>query len=365
MAPRKIVLLPNLMYTGYHGGLRWQTFGSLEWENNEIGYHKYAFLLHHNHAFHISKCIIKGLGTTNKTKISQAFADIYNLATDNVGLCKDIPPRDFFSRAKDSWEWSAKISDEAFWAFTYKAFHARAIFCKHDTLKAVEKCKEGSEEKEVSIGQPLTRALDEFRAAFDSMYIENYIPEPKRNPHPEEIDEENGKISMFKATREAYFPYDLTNADGEGDGFDKQIKTRVVKEIVHDGPEQEDHKTKARTRAACQEKDTMSMDLDANEEGNIGFYFDLGSEKMDCSGNTKTHNDEYMGEGEFKNKYKEDNVDDNMMVDGDDDDDDDGDDGDDGDDETDDGDNIRMTDIVEAEANKVAETMAALRVLAL
>ncbi|KAI1491092.1 hypothetical protein F5X96DRAFT_669007 [Biscogniauxia mediterranea] len=338
MPPRKIVPLHDLMYTAYDKGLRWRTFGSLEWdEDQESAYNEYAFLLQHNYSFHISKCIIKGLDTTDKTEISQAFADIYDLATENVELCSSIPPKEFFARAKNSREWSAKISDEAFWAFTYKAFHARAIFCKSHGLETEEeKYNEEFEEKDMPIGQPLAYALDKFRAAFDAIYIENYIPEPKKNPHPEEIDEENGIMAMFKNTREAYFPYGLTNADGEGDGFDKRFRTKVVKtsdnDDIHNYPNGFKADIEANIQGASRENNAwMDMDMDAEgEEERIGFYFDLGPERTGVNQNAVMNNN-----------------------------------GDEEEDREDDDGDVEMMDVEETEARKTAETVARLRALAL
>ncbi|KAI1632594.1 hypothetical protein F4809DRAFT_656151 [Biscogniauxia mediterranea] len=339
---QRIVPLHNLMYKGYNGGLRWETFGSLEWdEESGIAHHNHSFLLHHNHSFHISKCIIKGLNTTDKTKISEAFAEIYELATENVELCKNMSPMEFFARAKNTWEWSAKISEEAFWAFTYKAFHARAIFLKYYSLESTDKREEGFEEKDIPNGQPLMHALDDFRAAFDETYIENYIPEPKKNPHPEEIDEENGIMAMFKKTREAYFPYELTAAGGEGDGLDKRVQTRDVRKpsdgYIHDYQNGAQRDVKAEIEANIQgpgreNNAWMHMDMDAEEEEErIGFYFDLGPEKTGANKNAETNNN-----GDEEEDDKED----------------------------DDGD-VEMMDVEEAEDRKAAETVARLRALAL
>ncbi|KAI0595622.1 hypothetical protein F4775DRAFT_595067 [Biscogniauxia sp. FL1348] len=340
MPPRNIVPLHDLFYTGYDGGLRWRTFGSMEWEEDQTtGYNDYAFLLQHNYAFHISKCIVKGLGTTDKMEISEAFAELYELATEYIVQCRYMPPKEYFARAKNSREWSAKISDEAFWAFTYKAFHARAIFRKHQSLRAKDESKEDSEEKEMPAGQPLMYALDKFRAAFDEMYIENYIPEPKKNPHPEEIDEENGLMAMFKSTRAAYFPYALTNAGGEGDGFDKIYRTKVVKKTAGDsihnhqsGLERGDRKVEVGMKARIQGlnlEDNSEMDIDMDAEGEeeeVWFYYDFGPEKPGAEPNNNNNNN--------------------------------------GDEANDDGD-VEMMDVAEAEARKTAETVAAMRELAL
>ncbi|KAI6089720.1 hypothetical protein F4821DRAFT_256723 [Hypoxylon rubiginosum] len=189
----------------------WETRG----EETEHGKRNYRLLLQHPHSFHISKAITRGLKTERPIIVSLAMSHIYEYATENVGLCGVYEPDEFFGLAKDSYDWSKHITNTAFWAFTYRAFHARALFLSTTSDPEKRKAK-----------QPLVQALDDFKEAFFEYY-------PVK---PEELDEEVGvtglanqeeiervedELYLNKSFREKYFPPHLTSPASEGDGTDK------------------------------------------------------------------------------------------------------------------------------------------------
>ncbi|KAI0848463.1 hypothetical protein F5Y00DRAFT_262557 [Daldinia vernicosa] len=225
MAPKRkgqyVPHLRHLMFLDFLGGLKWETQPQEEYDpqDNSI-VKKYHFLLHHPHSFHISKSIVRHLGTKNPLIISLALADIYEFAAENVECCHSLEPEEFFARAKNSFDWSTAFNDKAWWAFTYKAFHARAIFL-NTALHPDEKAPPG---------QPLARALDIFREAFLDCYpLDPAIIHKKGEKICQEnIEYVEDELSFNKEIHERYFPHHLTHHDGKGDGTDKIVYCQKV-----------------------------------------------------------------------------------------------------------------------------------------
>ncbi|KAI0008326.1 hypothetical protein F4779DRAFT_456869 [Xylariaceae sp. FL0662B] len=301
MAP-PVPSLSKLMYQGFHSGFQWETQGTkVHDQETQVVTHSYRSLLHHTHSFHIARIISRGLDTTRKDVASQALARLYDHATDNIDLCKEMSPEEFFAYAKDSWDWSSKFRDEAFWAFTYKAIHARAIF-----LATVE-VREGKKPHY----RPLTHAIDRFTETFHDYYGPHY-PNLGKNPNQEDIEtvlDDNFEGSRVIAR---YFPFDLTDEKGEGDGGDQ--------EFVRTLP--------AETAGTVKAFNPMDIDRgnapnDEREDTNYtpGFYWDFGPKFRDRYQAKRDHDDGEEDEDKDKGRTSTMGVDNDVVIDDDDDDD--------------------------------------------
>jgi hypothetical protein len=151
---KRIPSLRELIWRGFRSGLRWETKGKTVRKAGKF-LHTYRFLLHFPGAFKVARVIVVNLGSTNKIFINRVMADLYHFAVDNVTLCSDLSPLDFFSVVKDTQGWTANINNALFWRFTYRLLHSRALFL--DTYVATAEAPPSTE---------LTRALDRFRNAF-------------------------------------------------------------------------------------------------------------------------------------------------------------------------------------------------------
>ncbi|KAI1204838.1 uncharacterized protein F4807DRAFT_471669 [Annulohypoxylon truncatum] len=214
--PRKQLSLQKLFHRGFHGGLRWQTQAKDVYDERlgrEVKKHR--FLLHHPHSIHLAKVLARELKTTNPTVVSLALSHVYEFAAEKVEFCAELEPQEFFARAKNSFPWSSKINDLAFWAFTYKAFHARAIF-----LNVILRPDE-----EPPVGQPLSQALDRFLDAFLLRYPIDQadVLEEGDKICQENIELAEEVVNVNKPLYNKYFPYHLTHHEGQGDGTDKLV----------------------------------------------------------------------------------------------------------------------------------------------
>ncbi|KAI1408220.1 hypothetical protein F5Y13DRAFT_204938 [Hypoxylon sp. FL1857] len=206
MARTKYPLLHTLFHKGFHGGLRWETQARDVYdERMQRNTKKCRFLLHHPHSSHLVRAIVGGLKTARPVMVSLALADIYKFAAEKMSMCEELEPEDFFARAKNSFAWSASIRDQAFWAFTYKAFHARAIFI-NTMLRPTE---------DIPAGPPLVQALDNFRSKFLEMYPIS---------HDEVLEERDSRCqeNIERAEEEA----SINKRNGQGDGTDKLVGDR-------------------------------------------------------------------------------------------------------------------------------------------
>ncbi|KAI2782158.1 hypothetical protein F4815DRAFT_498077 [Daldinia loculata] len=208
--------LHTLVTKGSHGGLAWKTQPKDVLDEKMYIYEKKCrFLLHHPHSFHIAKVLYKGLRSKSPLLIDLALSHIYEFAAEKVELCSSLEPVDFFAYVKDSYDWSSRFTDKAFWAFTYKALHARQIF-----LNTVI-----DPDQEDPTVRPLARALDLFRDAFLKMYPidPTMIHEEGDKICQENIELVEDMVYLNKEIYAKYFPYHLTHHDGQGDGTDKII----------------------------------------------------------------------------------------------------------------------------------------------
>ncbi|GAP86780.1 hypothetical protein SAMD00023353_2101010 [Rosellinia necatrix] len=154
-------------------------------------------------------------------------------------------PQEFFAYITTFHEWSRNIDNEAFWRFTYRLFHARAIFlAKYDPARGSSQCN------------PLATALDGFRNAFLARYP------PKSNffqVHEADRIEMADPVSEYnEMKRRQYFRY--SDADCEGDQTDRLVR------LVIRNPGDDPH------------ADAYSRDkpIPAEMENMAGWYFDLG-----------------------------------------------------------------------------------------
>ncbi|KAI2472292.1 hypothetical protein F4781DRAFT_438515 [Annulohypoxylon bovei var. microspora] len=215
MSPRQLSL-QMLFYKGFNGGLRWETQNKDVYDERlgrEVK--KHHFLLNYPHSIRLAKVIERELKTTRLIVVSLALSHIYDFATEKIGLCKDLEPQEFFALAKNSFSWSSKISDQGFWAFTYKAFHARAIFL--NTVLAPN--------RKPPPGQPLSQALDRFLEEFLLRYPihQTRVLEKGDTTCQENIELAEDQVSMGKPVYDKYFPYQLTHHEAQGDGADKLV----------------------------------------------------------------------------------------------------------------------------------------------
>ncbi|KAI1105973.1 hypothetical protein F4804DRAFT_349342 [Jackrogersella minutella] len=213
---RNVKYLYQLIYEGFSGGFRWVTQPQDVYDEQSQGQVKKShYLLHHPHSFHTAKVIIRGLKTTRPFIISLAFAHVYDLASENIDLCYELDPQDFFAKAKNSFNWSKTFNDQEFWAFTYKAFHARAIF-----LNTVL----GPNEKK-PIGHPFVQALDNFRRVFLEAYPidQTEVLEEGDVVCQENIELAEDFVGLNKPIHDKYFPRHLTHQNGQGDGTDRLV----------------------------------------------------------------------------------------------------------------------------------------------
>ncbi|CAJ2505477.1 Uu.00g128710.m01.CDS01 [Anthostomella pinea] len=213
MPRRHFPHLDKLLYLGFHGGFRWETQG-FDQRDAETGV----------------ICRALAPDTANKGRTSQALSQIYDWAAENVGMCGLLEPEDFLACAKDSFEWSAKFRDDAFWAFTYKLFHARELFVApvYDPMGKTQ-----------PRGHPLLTAPDNFRQEFLTRY------------------------DIHSKTYQKYFPRELTHADGEGDGDDKLFIVPV-----------------AEASKLSEDYAAQTAEVDQPNEPTIGFY-DFGPRYRD------------------------------------------------------------------------------------
>jgi hypothetical protein len=105
------------MYHGFHSGLRWGTKGSTV-TTQQGPDHTNRYLLHFPGSFQIVKAIKLGLGDTKKGFVSVVLADLYNYASQNVKLCEQMKPQEFFALVKAQHDWSKGIDPDIFWRFT-------------------------------------------------------------------------------------------------------------------------------------------------------------------------------------------------------------------------------------------------------
>ncbi|KAI1814049.1 hypothetical protein GGS20DRAFT_550340 [Poronia punctata] len=220
MAPRYLPL-QNLMFKGYVNGLRWETKGYKQHDDAGNLVHVHRDLLHHPYSSHVSKVLFRATGSRLKKVAAELLADIYNKGCEHIHLCGGMEPQDFWASAKNCWAWSSYFKDEAFWAMTYKLFHARALYLDTSpTNAAVE-------------GNCLTSALDRFHDSFMRAYDAEAILIPltgKFSRGGNEVTEDEYFICQHfntecRQTREAYFG--LSTPDSEGDGTDRIITTAV------------------------------------------------------------------------------------------------------------------------------------------
>ncbi|KAI1338771.1 hypothetical protein F5Y15DRAFT_385270 [Xylariaceae sp. FL0016] len=189
--------LRKLVLTGFHGGLRWETKGYTDQGASDLRTHyQRNLLLFSPHSFNIAKILFKNSPEKSHPYVRKHsygnLAKIYEFATEHVELCDKMEPQEFFAYAKNSWKWPEKLKDDAFWAFTYKLFHARALFL--DTVSYPH--------HDPPCGNPLVLAVDKFKAKF----LELYDPNTSREIH----------------ITSRYFG--LSEPDCEGDGSDGLIK---------------------------------------------------------------------------------------------------------------------------------------------
>ncbi|KAI0883865.1 uncharacterized protein GGS22DRAFT_195043 [Annulohypoxylon maeteangense] len=214
--PRKQLSLQQLFHRGFNSGLHWQTQAKDVYDERlRRELKKHRFLLHHPHSIHLAKVLARELNTTNRTIISLALSHVYEFAAEKIELCRDFEPEEFFARAKNSFAWSSKINDHAFWAFTYKAFHARAIFL-NVTLRPGE---------EPPAGQPLAQALDRFLDEFLRYYPIHQTDVLQKGDKicQENLELAEDEVSLNKPVFDKYFPHHLTHHEGQGDGTDKLV----------------------------------------------------------------------------------------------------------------------------------------------
>ncbi|OTB07453.1 hypothetical protein M426DRAFT_8822 [Hypoxylon sp. CI-4A] len=226
MAPRKgreaknIPLLHTLFFEGFHGGMKWKTlpYEQIDEETQKTVICR-RFLLHHPHSFQIAKTLVKGLNTREPHIISYALSLLYEFAASNVEYCLEYTPIEFFEKVKDSFAWSRWFKNEVFWAFTYKAFHARAIFLHTAPLM--------NRKGDQSRGQPLSRAIDEFKSKFMSHYQTDHaqVLDKSYKPTQENIEYVEDEVIFNRQLHAKYFPEERTHATGQGDGTDKLTST--------------------------------------------------------------------------------------------------------------------------------------------
>ncbi|KAI1112236.1 hypothetical protein F5Y14DRAFT_422552 [Nemania sp. NC0429] len=241
--------LSRLMFKGYYGGLRWETKGHNTFNIEGDIVHRHHFLLHHPHSTHLAKIMFRNIGTHQRRVISDCLSDIYNFAADNVHLCGRLEPQEFWAHAKNSWEWSAGFRDDAFWAFTYKLFHARALYL--DTVPKADYPE----------SHPLVAALDNFYNSFYELYDPDTIAAEasSTNLSSEAIEDVEDEIFLAKQTISKYFEY--SQVDSEGDGTDHIVETVAP----YDGPDPRERRYRRGTKPP-----------EELTEDNIGFYIDLG-----------------------------------------------------------------------------------------
>ncbi|KAI1463650.1 uncharacterized protein F4812DRAFT_468547 [Daldinia caldariorum] len=208
-----------LLTKGFNGGLTWKTLPIEVYdEAKKVSSMQCHFLLRHPHSFHLAKFFLKGLKSKNPTLICLALSHVYEFAAEKVEFCASMEPVEFFAHVKNSYAWSSHLTDNAFWAFTYKAFHARQIF-----LNTALKKGEGDPTK-----KPFALSLDRFREAF----LDAYPLDPTLiHGKDDKICQENIELvedilSTNKALHAKYFPPHLTHFEGQGDGTDKLLPVK-------------------------------------------------------------------------------------------------------------------------------------------
>ncbi|KAI1092940.1 hypothetical protein F5B19DRAFT_501901 [Rostrohypoxylon terebratum] len=212
----KQLALSDLFHKGFDSGFRWNTM-TLDMYDEKLKREvkKSRFLLHHPHSTHIAKVIARELNTTNKLAINKAVAELYELAADKVGECKNLEPDQFFILVKNSFPWLSKMSDAAFLAFTHKIFQARFLFLNL-TLYPSEAPPPP---------MPLTAAVDRFYIEFKERYPTRHQDLLKIGDkiNQETLEWIEGQVSWNKELRQKYWPPEITDYRSEGDGTDKLV----------------------------------------------------------------------------------------------------------------------------------------------
>ncbi|KAI0150819.1 hypothetical protein GGR57DRAFT_514078 [Xylariaceae sp. FL1272] len=219
--PHAIRRLHNVMIRGLHGGLRWETKGTRTVDESGQVVHVYYDLLHNPYSNHLGRVITRQLGTSTKTLVAEALADLFELAASYVRLCQYTDPKEFFKFVKDSFAWSSKISDDAFWGLTQRLFHARALF--KDTIP----------DAPISRGTKLTIALDNFLTQFNQFYVHDDIkPELGQTGWGKTFRDR--ELERKKACAMKYS--ELSYSDSEGDGSDLKKCSPIIdgKDLVLD-----------------------------------------------------------------------------------------------------------------------------------
>ncbi|KAJ8131539.1 hypothetical protein O1611_g2091 [Lasiodiplodia mahajangana] len=245
--------LSLIMFKGFYSGLRWETKGYKTYDaDNDVLAHNHHYLLHHRSSTHIAKVLFRNLHTKSRRIIGDCLSDIYNFAADNVHLCGRMEPKTFWAHAKNSWEWSADFRDDDFWAFTYRLFHARALYL--DTVPRVHHPE----------GHPLIDALDRFRDRFYDHYDPESVFTPiLRGPLSQEaIEDVEDEMFLARHTRHVYFQY--SQASSEGDGNDRLVTT-----IIQDRQDAELDPNEHKYIPLAEIPAEFTEDI-------LGFYIDLG-----------------------------------------------------------------------------------------
>ncbi|KAK8025009.1 hypothetical protein PG990_002832 [Apiospora arundinis] len=210
----KNITLRSLLYIGFDSGMHWQTLRFWSKEHNPYAYRS---LLNAEYTRPLVKGLVQaskrggeGIPNLRKDTICDLFTNIWVTAGDNVELCEEKSPKEFFIECKNLFPQANTIPGDAFFDFTMRAFHARNIF------------KELYEdEMEYSTGTSMSEALDYFMKTFSKQYNIKYgleELESGKKLDPARLREIFAVRDKGLRLREIYLPMALVGGEYQGYG---------------------------------------------------------------------------------------------------------------------------------------------------
>lgn len=273
-------------------GLRWNTYPY--WNDEAKACHRRALLINPTTRKLVDALVNSYMAGTDgdlpdlkKATISDALACIYHYAAENVKLCRDMDPIQYFAAAKASVHFARYIQDDTMWRFTYKLIHARNLF------------KDSQPGWKQSQGHDLVHFLDAYCDAFYNEYDPGYGLDFLKLPKCLQDETKLAEITLKRAENlrvvAQYFPQQLTCAEYHGDGEDRIF---VI------------------ARPPVPEKDELSelledIHLDEQslflEDGEVNPYFDWSNPN-----DAKPNPDDANAEDEFSMNLREQELEDRM-----------------------------------------------------
>ncbi|KAK8134468.1 hypothetical protein PG984_006480 [Apiospora sp. TS-2023a] len=249
--------LRELLYMGFHSGMRWDTKRE---ESKKHNAYVYQSLLSSKYTKPLVKGLVQasrrgddGIANLSKDTVSDAFAALWNTAADNVKHCREMRPMQFWSGVKAAYGWASTIPDDAFFEFTLRAIHARNIFKEYQ--------RKWQESTGTSMSKAIDRFLDAFTAEYNVMYGEDeYEKMPPGKADPTRIPEIMSVRAKAMLVHNEYLPLPLTSAKFQGSGDNKEFIDKEFTAFMQ-------------ARRAAEESQANAEGRSVQPPGNVDTYY--------------------------------------------------------------------------------------------